>query len=416
MSRDRYFQRLLDLHAVDDDPFFPSFPFPTTTTSSCPYISASAHHRFLLDDHPFYPTSCPLGVTSPSLSPSLIDTFDVDLLLPLHAAAPRCPAFDFDPFLLDALGHRVSALEHALALTPAAPRRKYTYAAEAHGRKVKWTAEDRPAGGRNLKWEAELRTPHHDGFDRKWKWESKASAAGATKVKWAKEIKGKGCLEPWSNSYSVEETYGDDDHDDDKEKKPTDVKKKVKEDKQQKTKKGNVEIVEIEDNTAGCVAIRKAFEMNHCKGKRKELSPQDAALLIQMNYRAHLAHRSQVLRCLRDLAVAKAKLKEIRSFFYNISYRRRIAHDTEERQRFAEKIIVLLLTVDALEGPDYMVRNAKRSMLEELEGMLEIVDPQPPGKPRTLSRRKFDLPEGGAIPKEMRDGVKNVVRIVEDGK
>jgi hypothetical protein len=92
----------------------------------------------------------------------------------------------------------------------------------------------------------------------------------------------------------------------------------------------------------------QAFEMNHCKGKRKELSPQDAALLIQMNYRAHLAHRSQVLRCLRDLVVAKAKLKEIRSF-YNISYRRCIAHDTEERQRFAKKIIVLLLTVDALE-------------------------------------------------------------------
>lgn len=68
------------------------------------------------------------------------------------------------------------------------------------------------------------------------------------------------------------------------------------------------------------------------------------------------------------------------------------------------------------QGPDYMVRNAKRSMLEELEGMLEIVDPQPPGKPRTLSRRKFDLPEGGAIPREMRDGVKNVVRIVEGGK
>ena len=96
--------------------------------------------------------------------------------------------------------------------------------------------------------------------------------------------------------------------------------------------------------------------MNHCKGKRKELSPQDAALLIQMNYRAHLAHRSQVLRCLRDLAVAKAKLKEIRSFFYNISYRRHIAHDTEERQRFAEKIIVLLLTVDALEVNSGSVR------------------------------------------------------------
>ena len=93
----------------------------------------------------------------------------------------------------------------------------------------------------------------------------------------------------------------------------------------------------------------KAFAKGNDKGKRKELSPQDAALLIQMTYRAHLAHRSQVLRCLRDLAVAKAKLKEIRSLFYNISYRRRLANDQEERQRFYEKVIVLLITVDALE-------------------------------------------------------------------
>ncbi|XBI47054.1 hypothetical protein VPH35_111119 [Triticum aestivum] len=90
--------------------------------------------------------------------------------------------------------------------------------------------------------------------------------------------------------------------------------------------------------------------MGNGKGKAKELSPQDAVLLIQMNYRAHLAHRSQVLSSLRDLAVAKAKLKELQSLFYNLSYRRRLSHDHEERQRFSEKIIVLLLTVDALES------------------------------------------------------------------
>ncbi|KAL6629690.1 hypothetical protein ACP70R_029455 [Stipagrostis hirtigluma subsp. patula] len=420
MSRDDHFLRLLDLHA-DDDPFFPF----STSSSSCPFFPSSAssrfsttHHRFLLDDHPFFPpptpfssSSCPLGFTAP------IETYHLDLELDLLLPAPA-PAPAFDPFLLSSLGHRVSALERALAPPPpAAPRRRYTYAAEAGGRKVKWTAEDRPAGGRNLKWEAELRTPLDDGFDRKWKWESKASAAGGTKVKWAKEVKGKGWLEPWSHAYSVEEEYGEDDHDDEDDKKNKKADKKVKEEKKENgSKKGAVEIVEIEDNTAGCVAIRKAFERSHGKGKRKELTPQDAALMIQMSYRAHLAHRSQVLRCLRDLAVAKAKLKEIRSLFYNIAYRRRVAHDSEERQRFAEKIIVLLLTVDALEGPDYMVRNAKRSMLEELEGMLEIVDPQPPGKPRTLSRRKFDLPEGGAIPREMRNGVKNVIKIVEEGK
>ena len=100
--------------------------------------------------------------------------------------------------------------------------------------------------------------------------------------------------------------------------------------------------------------LMKAFALGNGKGKAKELSPQDAALLIQMNYRAHLAHRSQVLRCLRDLAVAKAKLKELRTLFYNLSYRRRITYDHEERQRFSEKIIVLLLTVDALEVSSVM--------------------------------------------------------------
>lgn len=87
------------------------------------------------------------------------------------------------------------------------------------------------------------------------------------------------------------------------------------------------------------------------KGKKKELSSQDAAMLIQMSYRNHLVWRSQVLHGLRDLAVAKAKLKEIRALFNNFSYRQRIAIDAEERQRFSERIIVLLLTLDAIEVP-----------------------------------------------------------------
>lgn len=81
----------------------------------------------------------------------------------------------------------------------------------------------------------------------------------------------------------------------------------------------------------------------------KELSPQDAALLIQITFRAYLIRRSQALRALRDLAVAKAKLKEYRALFNNFSYRRHINRDAVERQKFSEKIIVLLLTVDAIE-------------------------------------------------------------------
>ena len=96
-------------------------------------------------------------------------------------------------------------------------------------------------------------------------------------------------------------------------------------------------------------AFAKRIGAKNCKGKKKELSPQDAAMMIQISFRAYLIRRSQALRALRDLAVAKTKLKEIRGLFNNISYRRLVARDAAERQRFSEKIIVLLLTVDAIE-------------------------------------------------------------------
>ena len=72
-------------------------------------------------------------------------------------------------------------------------------------------------------------------------------------------------------------------------------------------------------------------------------------MMIQMSFRAYLIRRSQALRALRELAIAKTKLKEIRALFNNFSYRRRLTRDAEERQRFSERIIVLLLTVDAIE-------------------------------------------------------------------
>ncbi|GFP88260.1 bag family molecular chaperone regulator 7 [Phtheirospermum japonicum] len=87
--------------------------------------------------------------------------------------------------------------------------------------------------------------------------------------------------------------------------------------------------------------------------------------------------------------VAKTKLKEIRALFHNFSYRHRLGRDAEERQKFSEKIIVLLLTVDAIQGADLMVRAAKRSMVDELEAMLDVVDPQPPGK--SLSHEKENV-------------------------
>lgn len=75
-----------------------------------------------------------------------------------------------------------------------------------------------------------------------------------------------------------------------------------------------------------------------------------------------------------------------------------------------------ILVLASIQGPDYMVRTAKKTMLDELEAMLEVVNPQPPGKQRSLSRRKFDLPEGGAVPGEKADGVNKAVRIIQEDK
>ncbi|KAM3250370.1 hypothetical protein P3L10_004439 [Capsicum annuum] len=56
------------------------------------------------------------------------------------------------------------------------------------------------------------------------------------------------------------------------------------------------------------------------RGKRKEMSPKDAALAIQMSFRAYIIRRSQALRALRELAIFKTKLKELRALFNNFTY------------------------------------------------------------------------------------------------
>lgn len=63
-----------------------------------------------------------------------------------------------------------------------------------------------------------------------------------------------------------------------------------------------------------------------------------------------------------------------------------------------------------------MVRLSKKSMVDELEAMLEVVDPQQPppagGKSLSLKRRTFDVPDG-VIQKEIAEGVTQIVRMLE---
>lgn len=63
------------------------------------------------------------------------------------------------------------------------------------------------------------------------------------------------------------------------------------------------------------------------------------------------------------------------------------------------------------QGADLMVRAARRSMVDELEAMLDVVDPRPPGKSLSMKRRTFDMPDG-VIQKEIAAGVAQVVQML----
>ncbi|GLT84017.1 hypothetical protein SLE2022_022740 [Rubroshorea leprosula] len=271
--------------------------------------------------------------------------------------------------------------------------RKYTVTAEIKGpveRKYKWTTEIK------------------DGNEKEEEKDQKGR-----KYKWVAEIEGKNEEQPISRKYTFEASSGHAGEGNKSE-------KKHKKHKKEKKAECETRIVEIEEPVPAdhrAFVLRQAFArragaVRNERGKRKELSPQDAALMIQVTFRAYLIRRSKALRSLRDLAVAKTKLKEIRALFNNLSYRGRVAREPDERQRFSEKIIVLLLTVDAIEGSDLMVRAAKKSMVDELEAMLDLVDPQPPGKSLSMKRRTFDMPDG-VIQKEIAEGVAQVVQMLD---
>ncbi|KAG8381498.1 hypothetical protein BUALT_Bualt06G0128100 [Buddleja alternifolia] len=263
-------------------------------------------------------------------------------------------------------------------------------------------------GDRKYTYTAEIKTAEKD---RKYK--LTAERKGVEKsYKWTAEIKGKdGDNE---RTYTIKVSSGDS-----KSEEEMKMKKKKCESVKGKGKAvGSIaRVVEIDEEPSdhGAVVLRQVFakRVEKRRGKRKELSCEDAAVLIQKSFRAYLIRRSQALRALRELAIAKSKLKEIRALFNNFTYRRRIARDAEENQRFSEKIIVLLLTVDAIEGADLMVRAAKKSMVDELEAMLDVVDPQPAGKSLSMRRRTFDMPDP-TINKELAAGVAQVVRMLDE--
>ncbi|XP_061369025.1 BAG family molecular chaperone regulator 7 [Gastrolobium bilobum] len=389
----------------------------------------SRFRRFELIEEPFCYSSSPLSLTETLTFPSFIveDSLALDLdhfLLPSPFDAVtdlvrinRAPSLAY---------RRVQRVERQLG-TELCLQSLCDRVAELESRFDRLLA-GKSGGDRKYTWTAEIKGAEKNGFDRKYKWEAeiaeeekKKKLKGVAKnIKWTAEIKGRGEDSGSARKYTFQVESGDAEKNK-KEKEKEKEKEKVKENVKDKKKGNGLRIVEIQEPSGHRdVVLRQAFAkrfgaIQNERGKKKELSPQDAALLIQISFKAYLIRRSKSLRALRELAVAKAKLKEIRAQFNNFSYRRHIARDAEEHQRFSEKIIVVLLTVDAIEGADRMIRSAKRSMVDELEAMLDVVDPQPTVRSLSIKRRTFDMPDG-VIRKEIEDGVAQVVQMLDEAE
>ncbi|KAG5230524.1 calmodulin-binding family protein [Salix suchowensis] len=272
-------------------------------------------------------------------------------------------------------------------------------------RKYTWTAEIKgPVTERKYKWTAEIR-----GGEEKKKKKKEEQVKNYT---WTTEIKGKGEEGiPMSRKYTFETSSGFAGEGSKKEKKVEEKKKECRKEKKGACARRLVEIEDYPDH--GAVVLQRGWSCGEEEGKEEGIVTARRSIVDSDDFRTYLIRRSQALRALRELAISKAKLKELRALFNNFSYRRHLARDAEERQKFSEKIIVLLLTVDAIEGAELMVRAAKRSMVDELEAMLDVVDPQPAGRSLSMRRRTFDMPDG-VIRKEIAEGVAQVVQMLDN--
>ncbi|KAG9132433.1 hypothetical protein Leryth_008381 [Lithospermum erythrorhizon] len=208
-------------------------------------------------------------------------------------------------------------------------------------------------GGRKYTWTAEIKSSEDNELDQKYKWvvevkDGKEKGDPVDKsYKFSGEIKGKSGKSDIIKTYKFEASSGNACESSQHLEKKVDTEKNIK--KSQHTKL--VEITDAEHDHGGEV-LRQAFQKQVGSGYEK-----------QRNFRLKMPW-----------------VFDLYEFWAYSIQRRHVARDAEELKRFNEKIVVLLLTVDAIEGADLMVRSSKKSMVNELEAMLNVVDPKPVGR------------------------------------
>ncbi|KAL3526579.1 hypothetical protein ACH5RR_011235 [Cinchona calisaya] len=111
-------------------------------------------------------------------------------------------------------------------------------------------------------------------------------------------------------------------------------------------------------------ALESSLRRHYCS--RSHSLRDAAARTIQTHFRAYLVRRSRTLRQLKDLASIKQILNSLKSS---------VSENTHfDPQSLSRKALKLLLKLDSIQGGDPMIRDGKKSICRELNGLLDLID------------------------------------------
>ncbi|KAL7608752.1 hypothetical protein Lser_V15G14423 [Lactuca serriola] len=127
--------------------------------------------------------------------------------------------------------------------------------------------------------------------------------------------------------------------------------------------------------------------------KRKNLSENEAVVMIQSVYRGFEVRKSQPLIKLRQIAQVGKQVVELRNRIQDLES----SMDDKQKLIIGETIMSLLLKLDTIQGLHPIVRDIRKSVAKELVGLQEKLDSLTFVKSETLSEATESQEDDGAL-------------------
>ncbi|XP_024393242.1 uncharacterized protein [Physcomitrium patens] len=103
-------------------------------------------------------------------------------------------------------------------------------------------------------------------------------------------------------------------------------------------------------------------------------SEDTAAKKIQAAYRGYSVRKTQPLKHLREIKKVREELESLKRKSKEEEQRKKLCSDPQERLRWTEGIMLMLLRLDSLQGVHPEVRFIRKGLTKELLGFQEIID------------------------------------------